>query len=243
MSKNSINTNQASGERNSPLLQLNIAGGIPLSELTVQVNSLCEQAEEHAQAIVVLEFIPTIACIKWPGEVDIQAVNRWERVVRRLERVPAVMIGVASGVTSGPALDLLLVTDYRITMADFRLYIPINDKQVWPGMAIHRLVNQIGVARTRQLLMGSHEITAQQALNIGLIDEIAETTLTAAISVAILRFGSMSCKEFSIRRQLLLEASTTSFEDALGTNLAACDRELRRLGARKEDNQRKKNDF
>jgi isomerase DpgB len=33
--------------------------------------------------------------------------------------------------------------------------------------------------------------------------------------------------ELAIRRQLMLEAMTTTFEDALGTHLAACDRALR----------------
>jgi len=35
-------------------------------------------------------------------------------------------------------------------------------------------------------------------------------------------------RELSIRRRLLLEAASTSFEDALGAHLAACDRALRR---------------
>jgi isomerase DpgB len=37
--------------------------------------------------------------------------------------------------------------------------------------------------------------------------------------------------ELAIRRQLVLEAATTTFEDALGMHLAACDRALRRAAA------------
>ncbi|KOG89867.1 enoyl-CoA hydratase, partial [Streptomyces varsoviensis] len=39
--------------------------------------------------------------------------------------------------------------------------------------------------------------------------------------------SGLSGKDLAIRRQLLLDARTTSFEDALGPHLAACDRLLR----------------
>ena len=34
-------------------------------------------------------------------------------------------------------------------------------------------------------------------------------------------------RELAIRRRLLLDATTTSYEDALGAHLAACDRAVR----------------
>ena len=34
-----------------------------------------------------------------------------------------------------------------------------------------------------------------------------------------------------MRRQLMLDAATTTFENALGSHLAACDRVLRRIPA------------
>jgi isomerase DpgB len=45
-----------------------------------------------------------------------------------------------------------------------------------------------------------------------------------AMEVAAAAVGA----ELAIRRQLVLEAPATTFEDALGTHLAACDRALRR---------------
>lgn len=224
--------NNAAEIAKAPHLQLDITGGIPLTELTVQVNGICAQAEEQTHAVVVLHFTDSSLDLKeWPGQVGIQDVNRWERAVRRLERLATVVIAVASGATCGPALDLLLASDYRIAEADFRLHMPINQGHVWPGMGIYRLVNQVGVARGRQLLMGVHEITAQRALDLGLIDEISDAMLDT-MHAAVLRLGPMSSAELSVRRQLLLEAPTTTFEDALGTYLAACDRELRRLQGR-----------
>ncbi|XYH97096.1 enoyl-CoA-hydratase DpgB [Sorangium sp. So ce1128] len=215
-------------------LRLDIDGGVPLAELTAAVNGVCQQAEDRTHSVVVL-WLPTSSFDPkgWPGEISIQDANRWERAVRRLERLAAASIAVVSGACGGPALDLLLATDYRIATAELRLLLPVNDGHVWPGMAVHRLVNQVGVARARQLLVGGHDISAQQALDIGLVDELSSAA-SDALRAAASRLGRISGKELAIRRQLVLEAPATSFEDALGTHLAACDRELRRLHGRGE---------
>ncbi|MEK8174877.1 hypothetical protein NKH77_54940 [Streptomyces sp. M19] len=41
--------------------------------------------------------------------------------------------------------------------------------------------------------------------------------------------GRISDQELAVRRQLLLEAASVEYDEALGVHLAACDRELRRL--------------
>lgn len=208
-------------------LQLDFTDEMALGDLNAHVNQICDQAEKKTNAVLVFHFKST-APWGWPGPVSINHINLWERTVRRLERLTAVTITVVSGAVTGPCLDLLLATDYRITSNDFRLKMPVNDKQVWPGMALYRLVNQVGLGWGRRLFLGTHEIKAQSALDIGLIDEIADIT-PELISSVVLRYAGIASVEISVRRQLLLEAQSTSFEDARGTYLAACDRELRRL--------------
>jgi isomerase DpgB len=41
--------------------------------------------------------------------------------------------------------------------------------------------------------------------------------------------GRVSDRETALRRQLLIEAGSAGYDEALGIHLAACDRELRRL--------------
>lgn len=216
----------------APLLKMDIDGRSSIIELTAQVNGICEQVEEESHAVMVLHFTKS-SLREWPGPTSIQDVSRWERAVRRLERLAAAIIAMASGTIRGPILDLLLVCDYRIAATDLRLHMSVNDGHVWPGLAIHRLVNQVGVAWSRKLVMWAHEITAQRAFDMGLVDEISNITLDT-MRAAVSRFNPMSGAEIAIRRQLLLEAPTTTFEEALGTHLAACDRELRRLGGTEE---------
>lgn len=217
------------GNTKSPPLQLEVRVGLPLRELDEQVNSFCAHAEgQGADTVIFCLASSELNRGFWPGDVEISDVNKWERTVRRLERLRALTICTASGMMGGPVLDLLLATDYRVVSNDFRLVMPVNDGQIWPGMALHRLANQIGQAWSRRLILGTREITAQGALEIGLVDEIGEIS-PEIISLLDLRFANLSGAEISIRRQLVLEAQTTTFEDARGTYLAACDRELRRL--------------
>lgn len=211
------------------VLQLSCTGDMPIIELTARLNALCEQADSAEHPIVILQLTAHVVDIfPWPGQVNIQDVNRWERAIRRLERLPAVTIILVSGVIGGAALDLILTADYRIVTTDFQLHLPLNHGHIWPGTALYRLVNQVGMARSRQLLMGVRDIGAQRALDIGLVDEVAGSTSPEILEI-VSRFAAMSGAEVAVRRQLLLEVQAMSIDDAFGLHLAACDRELNRL--------------
>lgn len=164
----------------------------------------------------------------WPGaQASIQQVSSWERALRRLERLPAAIIGVAEGNCTGPALEILLATDYRIATPDLSLKLPVTNGQVWPGMALHRLATQVGVAQARQMVLFGRNIPVDVAVRIGLIDEVV-TNLAEAVVFATNVVSGFEGSELAIRRRLLLDAATTSFEESLGAHLAACDRMMRR---------------
>lgn len=125
---------------------------------------------------------------------------------------------------------MLLVADVRIATTDLRIALPRNDGRCWPGMALHRLVNQLGAGWSRRIVLGGVELTAERAVAIGLIDEVTDEP-QAVLDEALAALRTVSGPELAVRRRLLLEAPDTTFEDALGTHLAACDRELRRVRA------------
>lgn len=214
-------------------LRLEVHSGACLDELTAAVNAVCASAEDQPQptAVVLQLGAGEPGEQAWPGAVTIQQVNRWERAVVWMERLAAVSIAVADRPCGGPALDLLLATDYRIVTTDFSLSLPINDGQFWPGMAIYRLATQIGVARARQLVLWGNTVTAAQAAEIGLVDEITSDP-AAATQAAVVMLARIAGPDLAIRRQLLTEAPAVSYEEALGPHLAACDRELRRIRGR-----------
>lgn len=207
-----------------------VDGGSPLGELTEVLTAVCREVEERRPPVVVVLALPH-SCPdtrEWPGGVNIQQVNRWERAVHRLERLAAVTIAVAQGICGGPALDLLLAADFRIGSPDLRLVLPVNDGHIWPGMALYRLVQHVGLARARQLALWGADITVSRAVELGLVDQVSDD-LTDAIHTATVLRGRLADQENRIRRQLLLEATARDYDEALGAHLAACDRELRRL--------------
>jgi isomerase DpgB len=162
----------------------------------------------------------------WPHEVGIHAVNRWERALRRLERLPGATLAVVEGDCTGLALEMLLTTDCRVALDTARFRLPATAEGTWPGMSLYRLANQVGVAQIRRSVLFGLDFDAVRAAELGLIDQIGEDPAALA-RAALEMLGGGRGTELAIRRRLLLDATTTSFEDALGSHLAACDRALR----------------
>jgi isomerase DpgB len=216
-----------------PAVRSSIDASCDIATATAAINTLCERLEDDA-AVGVILLRPGTAAPDWPGEVGVQDVNRWERALRRLECASVPTVFAAHGCCGGPALEIMLATDYRIAASDLRLLPPESDSLFWPGMSVHRLVQQIGVAQTRKIVLWNHPLTAARGVGVGLIDEIVDagdSLLSAAVARVVAQVDSVVGREMPIRRRLMLEAGSTPFEEALGTHLAACDRELRRVRA------------
>ena len=217
------------GVADSSDLILRVDGGRPLSADSVaELAGVCDAAEDgdaHGFVIVRVSGVPEP---EWTRDVSVALVSKWERGLRRLERLPAVTIAVADENCGGIALDALLATDYRIMPAWAKLVVPVVDGATWPGMALYRLAKQAGgAAPARRAVLFGTPIGAGAAKAMGLIDEVAGNA-TLAIEKAMEVAATAEGTELAIRRQLMLEALTTTFEDALGVHLAACDRALRR---------------
>jgi isomerase DpgB len=214
--------------------ELDIDCGQPLSaDLIAQANAFCDRVEDAGDGaywIIRLHRRPGAGDAGWPGLVTIDVVSKWERALRRVERLTAPTIAVAQGHVDGPALEVLLSADLRIASRDLTLSPPESAEGPWPGMFVHRLVNQVGVVRARRLVLFGGRLSAQEAVETGIVDEVTddvEGSLAQARSAA----GGLVGSEMAIRRRLMLDALTTSFEDALGAHLAAYDRALRRAAA------------
>ncbi|ODA70320.1 enoyl-CoA-hydratase DpgB [Streptomyces sp. AVP053U2] len=213
-------------------LVLNVDGTKPLTADTVAaITAVCDAAEDRADETLVVVQVHGAPAEAWSEDLTVALVSKWERALRRLERLPAPTVAVADGTCGGTALDALLATDYRIATASVRLTVPVGDGETWPGMAVYRLANQAasGSAVRRAVLFGA-PIDAQAALGLHLVDEVTDD-VADALARTTARTGGVRGSELAIRRQLILDAATTGFEEALGVHLAACDRTLRRAAS------------
>jgi isomerase DpgB len=212
-------------------LVLRVDGREPLSAAAISaVGAVCDSAEDGrtpARVIVQVSGSPQGPRPR-THDLTVSRVSRWERALRRLERLPVTTIAIADGVCGGLALDVLLATDYRIATSSVSLAVPVEDGATWPGMALYRLAsNRAGAAAIRRAVLFGMPVGASDALALQLIDELTDD-VPSALATAAERTGTVSGSELAIRRQLMFDASATSFEDALGAHLAACDRALRR---------------
>ncbi|MEU0562523.1 enoyl-CoA-hydratase DpgB [Dactylosporangium sp. NPDC006015] len=211
---------------------LAVDGAQPISvELVARVGEACDRAEPGQavwQLVVHASGAPARARLE---ELTVGLVSRWERALRRLERLPVPLIGIADGDVGGPALDALLATDYRIATPDARLVVPVGAGATWPGMALYRLAHQGSqTAAVRRALLFGEPIGAPDALALQLVDEVTDD-VAGALEIVAARTATVAGPELAIRRQLMFDAATTSFEEALGAHLAACDRTLRQVAA------------
>lgn len=210
-------------------LTLRIDGRQPLSaEVVAAVGAVCDSAEDRAGQARIIVQVSGVPQTSWANELTVSLVSKWERALRRLERLPATTIAVADGDCGGLALDVLLATDYRIATGSVRLVVPVESGATWPGMALYRLAGYgANAAAIRRAVLYGTPVEAADALALQLVDELTDE-VPRALSLAAERAGAVSGTELAIRRQLMFDASVTSFEDALGVHLAACDRALRR---------------
>ena len=215
-----------------PHLSLRVDGSRPLSAGTVtEFGAVCDTIEDGDTSGPVIIYVSGVPGPECTSGLSVAVVSKWERALRRLERLPAGTIAVAEGDCGGPALDALLASDYRIMPGWARLIVPVVDGATWPGMALYRLARQAaGAAQARRAALFGAPIWAAEARAMGVIDDVADD-VTICAKKAMELAAAAGGAELAIRRQLVLEAATTTFEDALGTHLAACDRALRRAAA------------
>jgi len=97
------------------------------------------------------------------------------QVLDRVAALPQPVIAVLSGHAIGGGLELAMAADLRIALRPATLSVPevtLGMISGWGG--VRRLAETIGVARARHMLLLGTPITAEEALNWGLITAIAE---------------------------------------------------------------------
>lgn len=208
-----------------------IDGAEPLLASTIEaLQAVCDRIEDGRGAGLTTISVSGVPAAGWTRELSVGLISKWERALRRWERLSTPTAVVAHGDCGGPALDALLATDFRIAKPGTRLFVTVDGDATWPGMALYRLARQSGAGVIRRAALLGEPLGAERAHSLGLLDEVADDPGPALLGLAALTEG-FAGKELAIRRQLLSDALHTSFEDALGSHLAACDRALRRGAA------------
>lgn len=212
------------------IVTIEINGGEKLSHALIErLNTAIDRAEDldaSALLFICIRGGGVKELLSWPGEVNLRAVTHWERTLRRLERTESLTAVYAASNCSALALEILTVVDHRISSSDFVLWLRVTGQPIWPGMVLYRLIRQIGEARTKQLFLESSPIAAEGCRARDIIDNINDSMEEVSLDMVTLATDSVA-DDFAIRRRLMQDSYATTYEDALGAHLAACDRTCR----------------
>ncbi|MFF9347906.1 enoyl-CoA-hydratase DpgB [Streptomyces sp. NPDC014734] len=228
------------GPLDGPELRVDTARALSPA-LVADLDAFCDRLEAAGdRAVGVLRLTGGAADRDLRGDgVDVHLVSKWERALRRMERLGAPTLALAEGECGGVALDVLLAADYRIATPDTVLRLHVRPDGVWPGMAVFRLASHAGAARVRRAVLFGTPLAAVEALELNLLDEVvADDRREASVKTAAELLAAFPGPELAVRRRLLIDATSNSFEDALGSHLSACDRSLRRERERAEGTER-----
>lgn len=95
------------------------------------------------------------------------------RLMEEWERLDQITIAAVNGFAIGGGLSLAMACDFRVAAAGARIWIPevrLGVPYLWGSVT--RLVNLVGMSKAKELVMTCDEINAEQALAIGLVNEV-----------------------------------------------------------------------
>ena len=151
-------------------------------ELAACVRELADDAR-RVRAVVLYggeRLFAAGADIKALAAMEPEEARGWNRALQRtfdeVARLPMPVVAAVTGYALGGGLELALCADYRIAAEDAALGQPEVQLGLMPGSGgTQRLVRLIGPSRAKNLLMTGRRVGAEEALRLGLVDEVVPT--------------------------------------------------------------------
>jgi enoyl-CoA hydratase/carnithine racemase len=98
--------------------------------------------------------------------------------------LPALVVAVVNGSAQGGGLETLLATDIQLVARDVKVGLPEIKSGLIAGMGgLTYLSSQIGVTKTKNLILGGDLIPAIEAVNSGIISHAVDDPFCAAIQI------------------------------------------------------------
>lgn len=129
--------------------------------------------------------------VAWGGLSPLEMGQGWvrsgHRVFDKLARMKPPVIAAMNGHALGGGLELAVTADIRICEAQAKIGLPETGLGMIPGWSgTQRLVRRLGGQVARRLALTGEVVTAEQALTLGIVDQVVEKggALAAAQAMA-----------------------------------------------------------
>ncbi|MGI5460223.1 enoyl-CoA hydratase/isomerase family protein [Streptomyces sp. CA-249302] len=151
-----------------------------------------------------------------------EEVRGWNRALQRtfdeVARLPVPVVAAITGYALGGGLELALAADYRVAAGDAVLGQPEVQLGIMPGSGgTQRLTRLIGPSRAKNLLMTGRRVGAEEALRLGLVDEVVPT---AEVYETALRYARSLAAGPAAALEAIKEAVDHGADTSLSTGLA-----------------------
>ncbi len=140
------------------------------------------------------------------------------RVFRRFEVCDKPTLGAINGWALGGGTELLLTLDIRFVAEEARLGLPEINLGLFPGAGgSQRLIRQIPLCKAKELMFTGQQITAAQAVDLGLCNRVLPR---AELMQATLALAEQIAQKSPLTLKLLKRALRDGAEMPLGAALA-----------------------
>lgn len=139
------------------------------------------------------------------------------RVFRRFETSDKPTIGAINGWALGGGTELLLSLDIRLVAQEAKLGVPEITLGLFPGAGgSQRLIRQIPLCRAKELLFTGDQITAQEAVALGLCNRVVPRSELFAEALALAeRIAEKSTMVLKLLKRTLLHGGDMSLASGL----------------------------
>lgn len=183
-------------------------------------------AADEAVAAVVLTGTGSAFCAgadlsRFDDDVDPRRFrfesHRLTELVGLLERLEKPIVAAVNGIAVGLGVQLVLACDLRVGGASARFAFTEGKLGLLPTHGgVARLVKLVGLARARDLLLGSATVDAERAHELGLLTEVVpDDELPAAARRLVERALVRTPESYGLVKRLLLLAASTDLASAM----------------------------
>ena len=139
-----------------------------------------ELSRDETRCIILTGAGERAFCVGADISGDLEATPKISKIVNhallKTDIFKKPIIGAVNGDCIGGGLELLLPTDIRVTSPNARFGLPEVKWSIYPfGGATIKLIQQIGYVQAMDLLLTGRLISAEEARQIGLVNDIRKT--------------------------------------------------------------------
>jgi enoyl-CoA hydratase/carnithine racemase len=204
-------------------------------DMLAQIAAHCDAIEARADVVAVVvtatghrAFCTGADINAWAGLAPAEFARAWvrsgHRIFDRLARLSKPTIAVLEGHAYGGGLELAAACDIRVMSPKARLALPETGVGIVPGWSgTQRLARLLPEPVLKEMALFGRSLTAERALALGFVAEVAEDPCAAALEIAD-RLKATSPRATEVAKYMLHAGSGEdrgAMIEALGSGMTA----------------------